>query len=69
MKQYLSNICKSANSILEGMAVTLSWMFRRPCTVQYPDKLDQTVEASLPENYRGILEVDTSLCTGCLSCE
>jgi formate hydrogenlyase subunit 6/NADH:ubiquinone oxidoreductase subunit I len=56
-------------SILEGMAVTLSWLFRRPYTVQWPDKLEKPLEEALPERYRGLLEVDVRLCMACGSCE
>ena len=69
MKSYFTGIAKSASSIVEGMAVTLSWMFRRPCTVQWPDKIEKPVEEMLPERYRGILEVETKICTGCQMCE
>jgi NADH-quinone oxidoreductase subunit I len=68
MVQYFRNISNSVLSILEGMAVTLSWMFRRPYTVQWPDKIEKHVEDALPERYRGILEVDTRLCIGCMMC-
>ena len=42
MVKYFKNISNSVLSILEGMAVTLSWMFRRPYTVQWPDKIEKT---------------------------
>lgn len=69
MIEYFARIWRGAASILEGMAVTLSWMFRRPSTVQWPDKIERPVEEMLPERYRGILEVETKICTGCQSCE
>jgi NADH-quinone oxidoreductase subunit I/NAD(P)H-quinone oxidoreductase subunit I len=69
MASYYSRIADSVTSILEGMAVTLSWLFRRPCTVQWPDKIEKPIEETLPERYRGILEVETKLCTGCQACE
>ncbi len=68
MIQYLKNIFNSVLSILEGMAVTLSWMFRRPYTVQWPDKIEKNIEETLPERYRGLLEVETRLCIGCMAC-
>ncbi|MEI7900749.1 MAG: 4Fe-4S dicluster domain-containing protein [bacterium] len=68
-RSYFTRIVKGVDSILEGMAVTLSWMFRCPCTVQWPDKMEQALESALPERYRGILEVETRLCTGCQACE
>lgn len=66
--QYFKDIRKAAVSTFEGMAVTMSWMFRRPMTVQYPDKIDKPIPQQLPDDYRGILEVDLSICTGCTSC-
>jgi len=56
-------------SVLEGMAVTFSWLFRRPYTVQWPDKIPEPLEKTLPATYRGLLEVDTRICTACLACE
>ena len=44
MIKYFKNISNSVLSILEGMAVTLSWMFRRPYTVQWPDKIEKDLE-------------------------
>jgi len=66
---WLRNVERSVLSILDGLAVTLSWTFRRPVTLQYPDKLEQRTQDALPPGYRGILEVDLRLCTGCLLCE
>ena len=51
------------------MAVTLAQYFRRPTTVQYPDRTRVPVVDSLPERYRGFLEVDMDICTGCKACE
>ena len=31
----------AAGTILEGMAVTFSHLFREPITIQYPDKTDR----------------------------
>ena len=68
IRDYLSNIWRALYSIWEGMAVTLSYMYRKPTTVQYPDRLAKPVEQQLPERYRGILEADVGLCTACLAC-
>jgi formate hydrogenlyase subunit 6/NADH:ubiquinone oxidoreductase subunit I len=51
------------------MAVTFSQMFRAPITVQYPDKTDRPVPEMLPPRYRGLLEVQMDICTGCKRCE
>ena len=66
---YFGNIVQSARSVLEGMAVTFSYMFRAPTTVQYPDRVPLPVSESLPERYRGFLEVDMDICTACKACE
>ena len=58
--------CKT---IFEGMAVTFSHFVRKPSTVQYPDRMPMRVQDTLPFRYRGILEVDLEICTGCLACE
>ncbi len=66
---YFGAIFASARSILEGMAVTMSYMFRPPVTVQYPDRLPVPMADTIPERYRGFLEVDLATCTGCKACE
>ncbi len=69
MRAYLGNIVGSATSIFEGLAITFSHFFRKPFTVQYPDRMPIRVQDTLPYRYRGILEVDLEICTGCLACE
>ena len=49
--------------------MTLAQYFRRPTTVQYPDRTRVPVVDSLPERYRGFLEVDMDICTACKACE
>jgi formate hydrogenlyase subunit 6/NADH:ubiquinone oxidoreductase subunit I len=66
---YVSNIVETAKTVFEGMAVTCSHFVRKPSTVQYPDRLDIRVQDTLPFRYRGILEVDLEICTGCVACE
>lgn len=68
LKTYFGNIARAATSTFEGLAVTMSWMFRRPMTVQYPDKIDKPLQETLPEGYRGVLENDLALCGGCMLC-
>src|SRR5437899_9491683 len=51
------------------MSVTFSHFMRRPYTVQYPDRVPIRIQDTLPFRYRGILEVDLEICTGCLACE
>jgi NAD(P)H-quinone oxidoreductase subunit I len=69
LPQYIKSISRAANTILEGMAVTFSHLFREPITVQYPDKTDRPVSEMLPPRYRGFLEVQMDICTGCKRCE
>ena len=38
-------------------------------TIQYPDKIPVPIRETLPLRYRGILEVDLDICTGCLACQ
>ena len=66
---YLGNIIDTCKTIFEGMAISFSYLFRRPVTVQYPDRMPMRVQDTLPFRYRGILEVDLEICTGCLACE
>jgi NADH-quinone oxidoreductase subunit I len=74
--EYLGNITDTVKSAWEGMSVTLSYMFRRPMTVQYEgpeaamkDSPDTWIQSNLPSRYRGFLEVDMSICTACQACE
>jgi formate hydrogenlyase subunit 6/NADH:ubiquinone oxidoreductase subunit I len=68
-RSYIGNIIDTAKTIFEGMAVTCSHFVRKPSTVQYPDRVDIRIQDTLPFRYRGILEVDLEICTGCLACE
>lgn len=67
--EYIKSISNAANTILEGMAVTFSHLFREPITVQYPERLERPVSEMLPPRYRGFLEVQMDICTGCKRCE
>ncbi|RMD83674.1 MAG: 4Fe-4S dicluster domain-containing protein [Candidatus Dadabacteria bacterium] len=69
MREYLANIYVALATCFEGLSVTFSHFFRRPYTVQYPDRIPIPVQNTLPYRYRGILEVDLQICTGCLACE
>ena len=69
MSAYISNILTSFSTIFEGMSVTFSHFFRPAYTVQYPDRMPVRVQDTLPYRYRGLLEVDLEICTGCLACE
>lgn len=72
--EYIGNIKDTVKSAWEGMSVTLSYMFRRPMTVQYAGPEDarrtgELVQHTLPSRYRGFLEVDMDICTACQACE
>jgi formate hydrogenlyase subunit 6/NADH:ubiquinone oxidoreductase subunit I len=67
--RYFKNIKDAATTIFEGMSVTFSHFVRKPYTIQYPDRTPVRVQDTLPFRYRGILEVDLEICTGCLACE
>jgi formate hydrogenlyase subunit 6/NADH:ubiquinone oxidoreductase subunit I len=69
LSEYVRSISNAATTILEGMAVTFSHLFREPITVQYPDRVDRPVSEMLPPRYRGFLEVQMDICTGCKRCE
>ena len=69
MTGYLSNITSAFATTFEALSVTFSHLFRKPYTVQYPDRLAVRVQDTLTYRYRGILEVDLEICTGCLACE
>ena len=66
--EYVDNISGTVSSFWHGMSITLSHLFRRPMTVQYPDT-QAPLRDTLPSRYRGFLEVDIDICTGCLACE
>ncbi len=70
----MAGLKNTISSVWEGMSVTLSYMFRRPITVQYagpeaPPPEGVPLQHRIPSRYRGILEVDLDTCTACLACE
>lgn len=69
IREYFSSIRRAATTVFEGMAVTFSHIFREPITIQYPDRLDRPITDMLPMRYRGLLEVQMDICTGCKRCE
>lgn len=73
LREYVGNMFQTAKSTFEGMAVTMSYMFKAPTTIQYPDvgpgKMPKPLHEMLPPRYRGFLEVDMDICTACLACE
>ncbi|MBV8774123.1 MAG: 4Fe-4S binding protein [Deltaproteobacteria bacterium] len=69
MRAYFQHIKEALATIFDGMAVTASHMIRKPYTIQYPDRIPLRVQDTLPFRYRGILDVDLEICTGCLACD
>jgi len=69
VRAYAAAVGTTVRSIWHGMSVTLSHLLRRPVTVQYPDRTPLPVRDTLPARYRGFLEVDPAICTGCQACE
>jgi len=69
VREYVGNIGKSAASILDGMAVTFSYLLRAPITTQYPDRTSKPMMDLIPDRYRGFLWVDMDICISCLLCE
>ena len=69
MKQYFSDLVGAVVTIAQGMWITFSHLFRKPYTIEYPDRIPIPVQDTLPYRYRGMLEVDLEICTGCLACE
>lgn len=67
--RYFRNISQTCSTIFDGMAITFSHLVRQPSTTQYPDRMEMRVQDTLPFRYRGILDVDLEICTGCLACE
>jgi len=69
LRDYAAPVLRTITSIWDGLSITLSHLLRRPTTIQYPDRTDLPVRDMLPARYRGFLEVDTAICTGCQACE
>jgi len=78
MNAYFNNIKNGIQTVFEGMSISLASFFVHPVTIQYPEddissaeNLKKTYKGQLgpmPENYRGILDVDLSICTACQLC-
>jgi formate hydrogenlyase subunit 6/NADH:ubiquinone oxidoreductase subunit I len=69
MIAYVDNIRRTCLTIFDGLAVTFSHLFRTPITVQYPDRIPRRLQETLPDRYRGHLEVDLDICISCRACE
>lgn len=67
-KGHFGRLRNAVVTILEGMSVTLGYLIQKPITIQYPDRTKKPVKETLPERFRGILEVRLDICTACLAC-
>ena len=65
----MARVVTGAASLAQGLAITFSYLFRRPITIQYPEK-----RVAMPLRFRGrlVLPVDpdkgTDRCTACMRC-
>lgn len=66
---YFENIKDAATSLFEGFTITMSHLFRKPVTIQYPDKTPKPITDLIPERSRSWLRVEMDICTACLNCE
>ncbi len=82
VKKYFTDIKEALDSTFTGMGVTLDNFFKKPMTYDYyaygdkkrmPKLLKKAgyerFAETLSDGYRGLLEVDTDICTGCTLCE
>jgi NADH-quinone oxidoreductase subunit I len=69
LREYAAPVVRTFTSLWDGLSITLSHLLRRPTTIQYPDRTPIAVRDMLPPRYRGFLEVDAAICTGCQACE
>lgn len=69
IRDYFAAIGRTVVTLGDGLAVTGSYLLRRPATLQYPDRTAKPIVATLPARSRGLLEVDVTRCTGCALCQ
>jgi len=79
MGAYFKNITDGFKTAFEGMSISFATMFVQKETVQYPEvdiSSNETIAKNykgslmgMPENYRGILNVDIAICTACQICQ
>jgi len=65
---YFRNIYDTVVSVFDSLTITFSYIFQKPITVQYPYRIKTPVQETLPDRYRGFLEVTPETCTACDSC-
>jgi len=66
---YIKGILIGAKSLIDGMEVTLRYMFKKPVTVQYPkEKLEMTKNFRGPIQFVLFEKTATHDCIGCFLC-
>jgi formate hydrogenlyase subunit 6/NADH:ubiquinone oxidoreductase subunit I len=68
LREYFGAIGRAVVTLADGLSVTVSYLLRKPVTLQYPDRTEKPVVALLPARSRGFLEVDLDRCTACALC-
>lgn len=63
MVKYFKNICKIAQTLVQGLIVTWNWFLKPAVTVQYPSE-----KLTIPQRFRGTLTFDKETCTACGLC-
>jgi NADH-quinone oxidoreductase chain I len=63
MVQYFADIYHAVGSALQGMAVTIKHLVRKPVTQQYPDE-----RWVMPERFRGFVHNNIIRCNACMGC-
>ncbi|MDH5654522.1 MAG: NADH-quinone oxidoreductase subunit I [Spirochaetia bacterium] len=66
--QYFRNIFDSAYTVFDGLSITFSYLFQKPVTLEYPNRNKKKVQDTLPDRFRGFLEVNHLTCTTCDAC-
>jgi NADH-quinone oxidoreductase subunit I len=70
MSNYFKNIYVTISTILIGMRITISHLFYKNVTVQYPNvhPLDKAGSDKMPANARNRIFNDYEDCNGCMGC-
>lgn len=67
--KYIKDIFIAAKSLIDGMEVTIRYMFKKPVTVQYPkEKLTMTKNFRGPIQFVLFEKTGTHNCIGCFLC-
>jgi len=61
--RWASGMVHGLRTVGAGMGITLRHLLGKPVTMHYPDE-----RWTMPEAFRGLLKVDTEVCSGCQLC-